>query len=375
MSETELNRLTHLIKQWAKALGFQALGITKPDLAHHAPAIQDWLAKGYHGSMSFLERNGELRLHPELLHPGTVRIISVRMDYLPEQARFAANLESSEQAYISRYAVGRDYHKVMRKRLKQLADQIKSHCDTLDARPFVDSAPVLERPLAEEAGLGWTGKHTLLLDANAGSWFFLGELFINLPLPVSESKQTPQCGECVACLKMCPTGAIVEPYVVDARRCISYLTIEHDGAIDEELRALMGNRIYGCDDCQLICPWNRHSEISPEPDYQFRKVWDSNELITLLQWSEQEFLDNTAGSPIRRIGYEKWQRNLAIALGNAATTQETIEALEQARGHVSEMVDEHIEWALRQHQSDARQNNRKTARLIRSVKQGLPRDA
>ena len=379
LSETNLIKLTNHIRQWAKELGFQAIGIVKPDLAHHQQAIESWLANGYQGSMSFLERNGELRLNPERLHPGTVRVISVRMDYLPEQAGFASDLEDSKQAYISRYAVGRDYHKVMRKRLKKLADQIQAYCletgQESDARPFVDSAPVLERPLAEDAGLGWTGKHSLLLNAEAGSWFFLGELLINLPLPVNVEKEANQCGECVACLKICPTGAIVEPYVVDARRCISYLTIEHEGSIAEELRPLMGNRIYGCDDCQLICPWNRQAAVSEEADYQFRAIWQQHDLLTLFSWSETEFLNHTAGSPIRRIGFERWQRNLAVALGNAPASEQTMQALQHAKAQVSVLVDEHIDWAIEQQQQKLAQPSRKTARLIRSVKIGLPRDA
>ena len=375
LSESDQIKLANHIRQWAKELGFQDVGITKPELAHHRQAFEKWLANGYHGSMEFLTQNSELRYSPALLHPETIRVISVRMDYLPTQARFATDLEASEQAYISRYAVGRDYHKLMRKRLKQLADRIQEAYPHSNARPFVDSAPVLERPLAEDAGLGWTGKHTLLLNAKAGSWFFLGELFINLPLPVNDVQPANQCGACVACLKICPTGAIVEPYVIDATRCISYLTIEHDGAIDESLRPLMGNRIYGCDDCQLICPWNRQASTSQESDFQFRDIWQQHDLLTLFNWSEPEFLTRTAGSPIRRIGFERWQRNLAIALGNAPANPALLAALANGKGQCSAMVDEHIEWAMLQQQQKQVMASRKTTPLIRTVRQGLPRDA
>ncbi|MBW8191022.1 tRNA epoxyqueuosine(34) reductase QueG [Neiella marina] len=378
-SETDLVDLTNLIRQWSKALGFADLGICDLQLSHHKAAFTDWLAAGYHGSMSFLERNGELRFDPALLHPNTLRVISVRMDYLPHQARFAADLDDSQQAYISRYAVGRDYHKVMRKRLKQLGDKIEAYCQqhfsTPSAtRPFVDSAPVLERPLAEKAGLGWVGKHSLLLNAEAGSWFFLGELMINLPLPTTQQSVTNQCGDCVACMKICPTGAIVKPYVVDANRCISYLTIEHDGAIDEALRPLMGNRIYGCDDCQLICPWNRQAEPTDEADYQHRAIWQQHDLLTLFSWTEQQFLDNTAGSPIRRIGFERWQRNLAIAIGNGPATEQAIDTLKAQRINATAMVVEHIDWSLAQLQQQ-QLASRKTARLVRAIRTGLPRDA
>ncbi|MBD1390020.1 tRNA epoxyqueuosine(34) reductase QueG [Neiella sp. HB171785] len=378
-SETELSELTNLIRQWSKSLGFADVGFSDLQLAHHKPAFEQWLEAGYHGTMSFLERNGELRFQPELLHPNTVSIISVRMDYLPHDARFASDLDDPAQAYISRYAVGRDYHKVMRKRLKQLADKIQHYCgdhfgEPSDGRPFVDSAPVLERPVAEKAGLGWVGKHSLLLNNDAGSWFFLGELMINLPLPVNEIRAVNQCGDCVACLKICPTNAIVKPYVVDANRCISYLTIEHDGAIDQELRPLIGNRIYGCDDCQLICPWNRQAEPTDEPDYQHRPVWQHHDLVTLMSWDETTFLNNTAGSPIRRIGYERWQRNIAIALGNGPSSEAALAILKQQRGHVSELVDEHIDWALAQLQQPPAPS-RKTARLVRAIRTGLPRDA
>ena len=375
MSETELQNLANLIKQWTKELGFQAVGIVKPDLRCHKDKIEQWLAKGYHGTMSFLERNVDMRLNPDLLHPNTVRIISVRMNYLPENARFATNLQAPEQGYISRYAVGRDYHKLMRKRLKQLADLIKNHCQKTDARPFVDSAPVLERFLAQDAGLGWQGKNSLIISPEAGSWFFLGELFINLPLPETTRKQENLCGNCVACLKICPTNAIVAPYTIDSRRCISYLTIEHDGVIDPQLRPLIGNKIYGCDDCQLICPWNKYGQISQETDFQFRDCWQSLDLVELLAWNEQEFLSKTQGSAIRRIGYEKWQRNLAIALGNAPNSKQILPALQNALGKVSPMVDEHIRWAIERQQAVEYAQDKRSQRLINSIKKGLIRDA
>ena len=379
-SDTDLKVLSNLIRQWAKSLGFTAIGVSDIEFSQHRKSIEEWLNQGFHGSMSFLERNQELRLNPALLHEGTVSIISVRMDYLPQNARFAASLEQANQGYISRYAVGRDYHKVMRKRLKQLADRISQYCHEewqfeVDARPFVDSAPVLERPIAEKAGLGWEGKHSLLIDGNTGSWFFLGELMINLPLKSDAPIQPNQCGECVACIKICPTQAIVAPYVIDARRCISYLTIEHNGAIEESLRPLMGNRIYGCDDCQLICPWNRHSDLSQEADFQTKEIWRDLNLLTLWQWDETTFLHNTAGTPIRRIGYEKWQRNLAIAIGNGPYAEETINILQSSLGKVSPMVDEHIGWAIAQLKSQSNQLSRKSARLIRSIRTGIPRDA
>jgi len=321
-----------------------------------------------------MARHGELRCRPDQLHPGTIRVISVRMDYLPESASFAASLELPEQGYISRYAVGRDYHKLLRKRLSKLGKQIEQAIQGLSYRPFVDSAPILERPLAEQAGLGWVGKHTLLLNQEAGSFFFLGELLVNLPLPL-DTPATNQCGDCVACIRICPTQAIVAPYLLDARRCISYLTIEHPGSIPEALRPAIGNRIYGCDDCQLVCPWNRHANLSSEIDFAFKAIWQDVSLLSLFNWDEQTFLSNTEGSPIRRIGHQRWQRNLAIAIGNAPYQADYIQALEQQRVEASEMVREHIDWAIQQqrakqdlHQPDCRL----TQRLVRTVRKGLP---
>lgn len=376
----DLNQLTQNIKSWGKALGFQDVRICNIDLEQHKIALQTWLDNYYHGQMEFMAEHGSKRYRPSELHPGTVRIISVRMDYLPPDAQFAKALKQSNKAYISRYAVGRDYHKLLRNKLKKLGDQIRDALPNTEFRPFVDSAPVLEHAIAEKAGIGWTGKHSLTLNEKAGSWFFLGELFINLPLPIDEPTED-KCGSCVSCITVCPTQAIVEPYVVDARRCISYLTIEHKTAIPKEFRSLIGNRIYGCDDCQLICPWNRYANITDETDFHPRNNFTNIELLSLFQWDEETFLKRTEGSAIRRIGIEKWHRNIAVALGNADYSEKIIEALTAAQENASEMVLEHIEWALQQQQDKKTQqsNNspasRQTTRLIRAVEKGLPRDA
>lgn len=276
------------IKQWGLRLGFQQVGITDTDLSESEPKLQAWLDKQYHGEMDWMARHGMLRARPHELLPGTLRVISVRMNYLPANAAFASTLKNPKLGYVSRYALGRDYHKLLRNRLKKLGEMIQQHCVSLNFRPFVDSAPILERPLAEKAGLGWTGKHSLILNREAGSFFFLGELLVDIPLPVDQPVEEG-CGKCVACMTICPTGAIVEPYTVDARRCISYLTIELEGEIPEELRPLMGNRIYGCDDCQLICPWNRYSQLTTEDDFSPRKPLHAPELIELFAWSEEKF--------------------------------------------------------------------------------------
>jgi epoxyqueuosine reductase len=380
----DLDNLAENIKTWGKALGFQQVGITDIDLSQHEKFLQDWLDKGYHGDMDYMENRGMMRARPEELLPGTLRCISVRMDYLPPNAQFARTLKDKSKAYISRYALGRDYHKVIRNRLKKLGQQISGHVETFQGRPFVDSAPILEHAVAEKAGLGWTGKHSLTLNSEAGSWFFLGELLINLPLPV-DKPVAEQCGTCVACMTICPTQAIVKPYVVDARRCISYLTIELDGAIPEEFRPLIGNRIYGCDDCQLICPWNKFAQTTQESDFHPRSQLSHQELLALFDWDESAFLKNTEGSAIRRIGYAKWQRNIAIGLGNAPYSIAIINALEAKLALANEeepipMVTEHIKWALEQqrkkHQEGSiNQNERQTLRLIRSVEKGMPRDA
>lgn len=374
---TDYQALAADIKRWGKALGFQDVGIADIDLSQHRAALQSWLDKNYHGEMEYMARHADLRTRPDQLHPGSVRAICVRMDYLPKGARFAQVLKNPRLGYVSRYALGRDYHKLMRKRLKQLGDKIKAEFSDTDFRPFVDSAPILERPLALKAGLGWTGKHTLILDAKDGSWFFLGELLINLPLPV-DTPQEDKCGKCTACITICPTQAIVEPYLLDARRCISYLTIELKGAIPEEFRRPMGNRIYGCDDCQLICPWNRYATPTDEKDFHPRSKLHAPELLELWSWSEDEFLDNTAGSPIRRIGHERWLRNIAIALGNAPPGAEVVKALQQRSGEVTPMVQEHIDWALEEQARKTAQDDRPSQqikRLVRVVEKGLPRDA
>ncbi|WP_018692139.1 tRNA epoxyqueuosine(34) reductase QueG [Algicola sagamiensis] len=376
-SDINYHQLAQDIKQWGHSLGFQQVGIADIDLTKHEAQLQKWLDKGYHGNMDYMAAHGMKRARPNELVPGTVRVISVRMDYLPPDAGFAQNLKDKSKGYISRYALGRDYHKMLRNRLKKLAQKIESQVGALGYRPFVDSAPVLERQLADKAGLGWTGKHSLLIHPNAGSWFFLGELFIDLPLPVDQPIEE-KCGACVACLKICPTQAIVEPYVVDARRCISYLTIELKEAIPESLRPLIGNRIYGCDDCQLICPWNRYAQITDENDFHPRQHLSQQDLLTLFAWNEEAFLQRTEGSPIRRIGHERWLRNIATALGNAPYDEAIINALVQSSGQYSSMVQEHISWALKQ-QQDKKQlatlPDRKNQRLVRTIEKGLPRDA
>ncbi|HAR56659.1 MAG TPA: tRNA epoxyqueuosine(34) reductase QueG [Idiomarina baltica] len=374
LSYTELEQLAQKIKQWGRELGFQKVGIADLDLQKHEATLQNWLDKGYHGEMGFMERHGMLRARPAELHPGSVRAISVRMNYLPAEAGFAKTLNNDRLGYISRYALGRDYHKLLRKRLKQLGDKIKAEFADTDFRPFVDSAPIMERPLAEKAGLGWTGKHTLILDKDSGSWFFLGELLINLPLP-TDSPVEEACGSCSACMTICPTQAIVAPYELDARRCISYLTIELKGSIPEDLRPLMGNRIYGCDDCQLICPWNRYAQLTDEADFNPRHYLHTPELLALWQWDEETFDQRLQGSPIRRIGHECWLRNIAVALGNAQANADVIEALEWRSGQVSEMVQEHIDWALDRQRSGAAQVTQQLKRLVRAVSKGLPRDA
>ncbi|MCJ8320149.1 MAG: tRNA epoxyqueuosine(34) reductase QueG [Colwellia sp.] len=373
--------LAEKIKSWGQELGFEQVGICDVDLSSHEPALVQWLENNYHGNMDYMAKHGLMRARPAELEPGTIRVISVRMNYLPTDAKFAKTLKNKNHAYVSRYALGRDYHKMMRKKLQQLGFKIREHCADLNFRPFVDSAPVLERPLAEKAGLGWVGKHSLLINKKGGSWFFLGELFVDIPLPCDE-KPSNECGACVACIKICPTNAIVEPYVVDARRCISYLTIELKEAIPLEFRPLMGNRIYGCDDCQLICPWNKYAKLSVEDDFQARQNLDNASLLELFAWQEQEFLNKTEGSPIRRIGYQSWQRNISVALGNADYDEQVIEVLTTQLETATPMVAEHINWALGQQILKKEKtketiivNQRLTARLIRSVEKGLPRDA
>ena len=342
------------LASWAQQLGFQEIGITDVDLSAQAPHMRAWLAAGFAGEMGYLQRNLEKRLQPELLHPGTCRVISARMDYLPPDSQPLEVLNNSSQGYISRYALGRDYHKVLRRRLAKLAQKIDLHLSQQNYpaehsyRAFTDSAPVLEKALGEKAGLGWIGKHTLLMNEQAGSWFFVGEIYTNAPFAIDTTEVKDACGKCTACMTVCPTGAIVGPRQLDARRCISYLTIEHKGVIPEDLRAPMGNRIYGCDDCQLFCPWNRQAPQSKEADFAVRHQLDSPDLLALFVLSETEFLALTEGSAMRRIGYDQWQRNLAIAIGNGPPSAAAVTALRSRLDVASAMVAEHIRWALQQ---------------------------
>jgi epoxyqueuosine reductase len=348
------------IKRWGEELGFQQIGITDCELGAAEERLRAWLARGWHGDMDYMAAHGVKRSRPAELIPGTIRIISARLNYVPPAgAPPHAVLEDSALAYISRYALGRDYHKVIRRRLQRLADRITDVVGPFRYRAFTDSAPVMEVALAEKAGIGWRGKHTLLLNRNAGSYFFLGELYTDLPLPVDVPADN-HCGTCTQCLAACPTGAIVAPYELDARRCISYLTIEHTGSIPEELRPLIGNRVYGCDDCQLACPWNRFAQVSAEPDFAVRHGLDSATLAELFGWTEAEFHERLAGSAIHRIGYERWLRNLAVGLGNALrrpgdANQVTAitHVLQQRTGDRSALVREHVAWALSQHVAPA----------------------
>ena len=346
----EMRTLARRIKHWARELGFQQLRIARPELAAWAEPYRAWLEAGMHGEMGYMARNVDLRLHPERLHPGTLRILSARMDYWPQQAADPWSvLRDATLGYVSRYALGRDYHKLMRKRLQALARRIEAVTGPFPYRAFVDSAPVLEKPIAELAGLGWMGKHTNVISPQGGSWFFLGELYVGLELPEDPPNTASHCGRCTACIDICPTGAIVAPYRLDARLCISYLTIEHPGPIPEALRPLIGNRIYGCDDCQLVCPWNRFARPTGELDFAPRHALDAAKLTELFAWDEAQFLERTAGSPIRRIGHQRWLRNIAVALGNAPTSPEVVGSLHQHRMHPSPLVREHVQWALARH--------------------------
>ncbi len=339
--------LASLIKAWSMELGFQQTGITGIDLGDDEDHLLEWLDKQRHGEMGYMERHGTRRSRPADLESGTLRVISVRMDYFPEKSANADKiLENSKKAYVSRYALGRDYHKLLRKRLQKLADKIEESTGKFGYRVFVDSAPVLEKALARNSGLGWIGKHTNLINRHAGSWFFLGEIYTDLPLPIDPVYKENYCGTCTACMDVCPTQAIVAPFQVDARRCISYLTIELRTAIPEEFRSAIGNRIYGCDDCQLVCPWNKYASPTTEADFAVRNDLDSSDLITLFQWTEEEFLKKTEGSAIRRIGYESWLRNIAVALGNSEASESVLMALRQRENHNSELVREHVSWAL-----------------------------
>ena len=337
------------IRTWAAELGFSACGIAGTELAQAEARLIRWLQAGHQGEMGFMGRHGRKRARPRQLVPGTRSVVVVRMDYTPDRAAEPrAVLEARQRAFITRYSLGRDYHKLMRRRLQRLAERIQSTIGPFGYRAFVDSAPVLERALAREAGLGWIGKNTMLLNRHAGSYFFLGELFTDLPLPTDDPVRA-HCGSCRRCLRACPTNAFTGPYQLDARRCISYLTIEHPGSIPEPLRPAMGNRIFGCDDCQLVCPWNRYAHPTAEDDFQPRHGLDDADLVALFNWDEATFLERTAGSAIRRIGHERWLRNLAVALGNAAPTPEVVEALGQRLNHPSALVRQHVRWALARH--------------------------
>jgi len=333
----------------AQQLGFDALGVADLDLAPEEQHLLRWLDEGCHGDMHYMARHGVLRSRPAELVPGSVRAICVRMNYLPEEAAAAdAVLADPQRAYVSRYALGRDYHKVLRGQLKKLAQQLLARIGPFGYRVCVDSAPVLEKALARNAGLGWIGKHTNLLARDAGSWFFLGEILTDLPLP-ADSAPTQHCGTCTACIDICPTQAIVGPQQLDARRCVSYLTIEHHGSIPLELRRALGNRIYGCDDCQLVCPWNKFARTAAHPDFKVRHHLDRTRLTELFAWTENEFAQRMRGSAIYRIGYERWSRNIAVALGNAPQAPEVRQSLLQRRAHASALLREHIDWALQQH--------------------------
>ena len=338
------------IKALARDAGFQRCGIADIELGDDEAFLREWLAQGLYGTMDWMARHGDKRSRPRELVPGTLRAISVGLDYGQDEDEAWRTLDDGERAYVARYALGRDYHKLMRNRLQKLADRIADEVGPFGHRVFVDSAPVLERALARNAGLGWIGKHTCLIDRDGGSWFFLGEIYVDLPLPV-DPPASAHCGTCVRCIDVCPTRAIVAPHRLDARRCIAYLTIEHEGCIDEELRPLIGNRIFGCDDCQLVCPWNKFAKRTDEPDFRARNDLDRASLADLFAWSEEEFLRRTEGSPIRRSGYRRWLRNLAIALGNAPTSPAVTAALRWRSDATDPVVREHVEWALRRHEA------------------------
>ena len=359
LNTVALTELVATIKTWGRELGFQQVGITDVDLTEDERHLQRWLDAGHHGEMGFMAKHGTKRTRPAELVPDTLRVISVRLDYLPAETESAKVLGQPQTAYVSRYAVGRDYHKLMRKRLATLARWIEERVGPFGYRAFVDSAPVMERALARKAGLGWIGKNSMLLNPRAGSLFFLGELYVDLPLPVDAPFEDEHCGSCNACRTACPTGAIVDDKVVDARACISYLTIELFGAIPERYRAAMGNRVFGCDDCQLVCPFTRFARTTTEEDFAPRHDLDRASLVSLFAWSEEEFLDKTAGSPIRRIGYERWLRNLAVGLGNAPWSEEVEAALYARLAYPSDLVREHVRWAL------ARQREQRGALITR----------
>ncbi len=346
--ETDYSPLLQQIEQWSAAEGFDAFAVTDLELDEANRQLDRWLNRGYQADMHWIDDRRELRADPTLLVPSAVRAICFRMNYLPPDTRPLQVLENPSQAYIARYALGRDYHKTIRRRLARVADRIAAYAgEQLHQRPFVDSAPVLEKPLAARAGLGWVGKNTLVLQREVGSWFFLGEILTSLPLALTGDPQADECGKCRACMTCCPTQAFPEPYVLDARRCISWLTIENSGPIPQSLRKPMGNRVFGCDDCQLVCPWNRDAATSPESDFSPRHGLEQSQLVELFQWDRQTWEEKTAGSPIRRTGYEGWQRNLAVGLGNGPASSEAMASLNNWTGE-SSLVAEHIEWAIGQ---------------------------
>ena len=337
------------VRALAGEFGFQRCGIAGIELGKDEDYLRDWLAQGLYGSMAWMAQHGDKRSRPQDLIPGTLRVISVGLDYGRNDCDDAWDtLADGNRAYVARYALGRDYHKLMRNRLQKLAEQLQKEVGTFGHRVFVDSAPVLERALARNAGLGWIGKHTCLIDKDGGSWFFLGEIYVDVPLPI-DAPATAHCGTCMRCIEVCPTQAITAPYRLDARRCISYLTIEHEGAIPEDLRPAIGNRIFGCDDCQLVCPWNKFAKRTDEPDFRARNDLDTATLPQLFAWDEAEFLRRTEGSAIRRSGHERWLRNIAVALGNAPTTPDVLAALASRREDASPLVREHVAWALGRH--------------------------
>lgn len=357
----KLAELRGLLNDWASLEGFQQVGVADIDLGRHKAHLDDWLAAGFAGEMQYMHAHDGKRGQPEHLIPGTCRVLCFRLAYLKDGQADPQNLiTSDQQGYIARYSLGRDYHKVIRQKLKRVWQRVETYLRENElpeaaGRVFTDSAPVLEKALAEQAGLGWIGKNTLLLNRTAGSWFFLGEIFTNLPLPLDVPYEDQHCGTCSACMDVCPTEAFVAPYQLDARKCVSYLTIEHRGVIEERYRKAMGNRIFGCDDCQIFCPWNKFANFSDEEDFKPRNNFEQPELLDLFSWSEAEFLKRTEGSAIRRTGYEGWQRNLAIALGNCDYSRQICLALEQARKGASEMVAEHIDWAIAQQDAKSKE--------------------
>lgn len=347
LSPQQLQAIAQKIQDWSRQLGFQQASVIIPELTQEKALMEQWLARGYHGEMQYLANNLNLRHKPLSMVPGSCRIISLRMDYNPPAKNALKVLKDKDKAYIARYTLGRDYHKTIRKRLTKLAKMIEEETAQLGYRAFVDSAPIMERAIAQQAGLGWSGKHTLLINRSAGSYFFLAELFLDIPLPTTEQEITNHCGSCSACLEICPTQAFVDPNILDARRCISYLTIESKSAIPVELRDKIGNRIFGCDDCQLICPWNRFAKLTKEDDFNPRHQLDDISLLELFSWDEAKFLKMTEGSAIRRTGYSGWQRNIAVALGNSNGGATVEKMLSEKLTSCDELVAEHIQWALK----------------------------